>query len=167
MGLTLGALPRNQGKNPTGYKKLYFTDITNVTAIAAATAHVVSADLTMDGAAVFEEIQFDDEAGAWLSTDEPDANGTTGHVYNVTAFLAGNSSALKAAVDAIDGVSLALIGETKDGKYELLFEVDRGIRLRVVGENNGKPGSRRGYLLQGSNDFNNLPYEYTGTIATS
>lgn len=163
----LSNIPRNSGKNPTGYKTLYVTPIENVTAIPAATDYVVGTDFTLTAGSIFSEIQFDTEGGAFLTIATPDANGTTGYNYTLTAFVAGNTAAQKAAIDGMDGVYLAIIGVTKDNKNEILFEVGRGMRLMPAKEDAARAGGRRGYALVGNMDFNGLPLEYTGAIVTT
>ncbi len=165
MPVTLAKIAKQQGKNPTGLKAIYVTDIDNVLTIPAPAAHVISTDIGLEPGAVFTKIEFDNEAGAVLTIDEPDANGTTGDVYTLNAFVAGNSSAQKDAMEAHKGVELAIITEDKAGVRELLFEVGRGIRLRKTKEDGQKAGTRRGHLFQGTMDFNNDPYQYTGAIA--
>ena len=163
--INLSPVPRNKGKNPTGYKAIYVADMDSVTAIPAAVDSVVSTDLTLDAdPGGFVKIQFDQEGGAFLTTEQPDATGTTGDNYTLTVFVAGNNSEQKAALEKIDGVYLAIIGVTKDGKNELLFDMDRGIRLMRAKGDGARAGTARGYTLTGNMDFNQLPYEYTGAI---
>lgn len=164
---TVSAIPKQEGKNHTGYKKLYACPEVDVSAIPAASTGDVASAITMVTAKVFYELPIDPEAGAFLTTEEPEAEGSTGDMYTVTAFLAGQSAAQRAAAESWDGVYCILIGERMDGVHEIIGEVGRGIRLRRNFENAGKPGSRVGLALQGSMDFTHLPYEYSdGTIAT-
>ena len=163
--ISLNTISSVQAKNATGYKRLYITAVENVAAIAAHSAHVISSDITMVTDQVFYKVLPDGEGGAWLSIEEPEAEGTTGYLYTLNVFIAGDTAALKDDIDAIDGVDLIVLGEKKDGVIELIGEIDRGIRLRINKEDGAKPGTRKGYLLTGQQDFNNLPYEYSGTIA--
>lgn len=167
MAINLSSVPKNQGKNPTGYKSIYMIDIDAVTDIPAAVDSVVSTDITLAATFFWKKIGFDTEGGAFLTTEQPAANGTTGDNYTLTIFTAGNTSAQKAAIEQFDGVYLAIIGETKDGKFELLFEKDRGMRLMRAKNDAPRAGSPRGFTFTGSMDFNNLPFEYTGAIAES
>jgi hypothetical protein len=163
---TVTAIPLLEGKNAPGYKRAWITPAVNVTAIAAAVAGDVPTAITMAAAAVFAPLPLDPEAGAFLTTETPEAEGSTGYMYTFTGFLAGQSAAQRAAIDSYDGVYCIILAERQDGVVEIIGEVGRGIRLRFTGENAAKAGSRVGQALVGSMDFNHLPYEYSdGTIA--
>ena len=105
---------------------------------------VISADLTLEAGSFFVPIEFEKEAGAYFTFDEPDANGTTGYMYTVNVFVSNNTAAQKVAIDLMDGVPLALIAVDKTGRRELLFDITEnvktGIRLRPTKEDGGKPG---------------------------
>ena len=164
MTITLAQVKSGQVKNPTGYKRFWVTAIENITSIPAPTGHVISGDIVMEAAQVFYKFIPDGQGGAWSTSEEDTSEGTTGDTVTFSAFFAGDTAALKASLEPICGVDLIILAEKKDGVIELLGEVDRGIRLTRNKEDGAKPGTRKGYLLSGQNDFNNLPYEYTGTI---
>lgn len=164
---TVTAIPLIEGKNHPGWKKLYAAPAVDVETIPAPSSGDVATAITMVSTKVFTELPIDPEAGAFLATEEPEAEGSTGDMYTVTAFLAGQSAAQRAAAESWDGVYCILIGIRHDDVAEIIGEVGRGIRLRRNFENAGKAGSRVGLALQGSMDYSHLPYEYSdGTIAT-
>lgn len=160
---TVSTIPRQEGKNHPGYRRLYATPAVDVSAIPAASAGDVATAITMVTSKVFYEIPLDPEAGAFLSTEGATAEGTTGDKYTLTAFLAGKSAAQRAAADTWDGVYSILIGERMDGVKEILGEVGRGMRCTRNMEE-GKD-ARSGIMLTWTMDYDHLPYEYSdGTI---
>lgn len=164
---TVAAIPLIEGKNGNGWKKMYICPRVDVSAIPAASSGDVASAITMVTDKVFYEVPVDPEAGAFWATTQPEAEGTTGDELTITAFIAGDSAAQRAALDQWDGVYCIVIGQRKDGTYEIIGDTDRGIRLRRNKEDAGKSGSRNGYNLVGVMDFENLPYTYSdGTIAT-
>jgi len=166
MAPVVSPIPRVEGKNPNGYKRVWAAPEVDVTTIPDATDGDVASAITMEMTKVFHPLPIDPEAGAFLTAETPEAEGSTGFQYNFTAFLAGKSAAQRAAVDTFDGVYCILIAERMDGTYEIIGEVGRGIRLRFSLEDAGQPGSRSGLAVQGSMSYNHLPYEYSdGTIA--
>ena len=169
--INLSGIPAGKGKNPPGLAALYMIDLEAIEAIPAAVSGEITTDLTLASGSTFVEIGIEPEAGAFFTIEEPDANGTTGYNITVNVFVANDSKEQITAIDAIDGVPLALIAVDKKGNKRLLFEqiegVNRGIRLKPGKEDAGKPGTRKGFLLTGMNDFNNLPPFYTGAITTA
>ena len=166
MPAALTPIPRNDGKNMPGYRKLYLTPMVDVEAIPAAVASDVPTAITMVAAKVFVAVPFDPEAGCFLTIETPEAEGSTGYMYNLQGFIAGNTAAIRAAVETYDGVECIPVGELQDGTLEIIGEVGRGITLRFNFENGGKAGNRVGYAFTGKMDFNHLPYTYSdGTIA--
>jgi hypothetical protein len=163
MPITLITVPRSEAKNPPGLAELWIAPASSVATIGAPTAMDVST-ITMVATEVFVELQVDPEASAMLTTEQPESEGGTGHVYTLDVLAVGNSSGLKNAIDTFDGVPLIIIGKTKDGIMEIYGEEKRGFRLRAKKEDATKPGNARGYRLTGSMDFDHLPYEFSGTI---
>jgi hypothetical protein len=163
---TVTPIPLLEGKNAPGYRKVYICPASDVSAIAAAVAGDVATAITMVATKTFAVLPIDPEAGAFLTIEQPEAEGSTGYMYTFTAFLAGQSAAQRAAIDSYDGVYCLLIGQRANGTLEIIGEVGRGMRLRPAFENAGKAGNRVGIALVGSMDYPNLPYEYSdGTIA--
>lgn len=163
---TVSAISRVEGKNAPGYKRVWLTPEADVASIPAASSGDVATAITMESTKVFYPLPLDPEAGAFLSIEEPEAEGSTGYVYNFSSFLAGQAAAQRAAVESWDGVYCIIVAERMDGVKEIIGEPDRGIRLRINLENAGQPGSRVGLSLQGSMSYDHLPYEYSdGTVA--
>lgn len=161
---TVSTIPRKEGKNHVGYRRLYATPAVDVDTIPAASSGDVATAITMITDKVFHEIPLDPEAGAFLNTEGSTAEGTTGDQYTVTAFLAGKSAAQRAAADEWDGVYSILVGERMDGVKEIIGEVGRGLRCTRNMEES--KGGRSGIMLTWTMDFDHLPYEYSdGTIA--
>ncbi|MEM7297622.1 MAG: hypothetical protein AAF391_05085 [Bacteroidota bacterium] len=166
MPITLLSASRNEAKNPSGFSRLFIAPASSFISIPGHTNMVVVTDIVMQLSAVFVEVQLDPEASAMVTIESPASEGGTGYVYKPEIFLPGNSPALKAAIESWDGIPLILIGVDKAGIMEIYGEVGRGIRLRANKEDGTKPGTARGYRLSGEQDYNHLPYGYTGTIAT-
>lgn len=168
MAVTLSAIPRKEGKSAPGYRKLYFAYDQDVETIPAATAMDVATPITMVLSKIFYALGFDAEAGAFLTVEEPEAEGSTGYNYTLQGFIAGDTAEIRAAIEALDGNPCIFIGEKKDGVMDIIGEVGRGIRLRFNKEDAGKAGTRVGYAFSGVMDYNHLPYTYSdGTVTTA
>jgi hypothetical protein len=168
MAVTLSAIPRKEGKNAPGYRKLYFTHDKAVDIIPEATGMDVATAITMVLGEIFYDLGFDAEAGAFLTVEEPESEGSTGYNYTLQGFIAGDTAAIRAAIEALDGNPCIFIGEKKDGAMDIIGEIGRGIRLRFNKEDAGRSGSRVGYAFTGTLDYDHLPYTYSdGTVPTS
>lgn len=164
--MSLSAFPAHTGQNSSsGYAKVWLAAKEDVQTIPAAASGDVATAITMTTGKVFTVFPFDEEVGAYLSTEGLDAEGTTDDTYTFTAFYRANSAAARAALDALDGVYCIIIGERMDGVKEIIGDTDRGIRLKRTGEN--AKGGRVGTMFTGTQTYNHLPYTYSdGTIAT-
>lgn len=163
---TVSAIALIEGKNPNGWKKMWLAPRVDVSAIPAASAGDVASAITMVTSKVFFPIPIDPEGETFWTTEEPESPGGTGDVLTLNAFIAGDSAARRAALDTWDGVYCIAIGQRKDGVYEIIGDVDTGIRMRRSKVDAGAPGNPSGYNLVGTIEVNHLPYTYSdGTIA--
>lgn len=158
----------NKGNNP-GYSRLYAAFKDDISAIPAASNGDVATAISMNGAAVFYEIEFDSEVGAYCTTEEQGGDGQYGQKkYTINGHIAGDDASIKSVIDAYAGVELVLVGKRKsDGVHEILGDLDQGIVLKFTKDTGGRSGNANGYNFTGSQDYNHEPYDYSdGTIAT-
>lgn len=168
MTVALGTLSTNDGKNSPGYKKLYAIYDQDIETIPAASSMDVGSAVTLASMKIWKEIVFDHESGCFLTIEEPESEGGTGYTYTLQGFIAGDTAAIRTAVETFDGVPCVFIGEKLDGTLDIIGETDKGIRLRFNKEDAGRAGNRIGYAFSGSMDYDHLPYTYSdGTITTS
>lgn len=163
--MPLQSFPTSTGKpSSTGYAQVFAIETEELDTIPAAVNMDIAAPITTVAGAVWTNLPFDTDAGAFLSTEEPDLAGTTDHVYTLTFFYPGRTSPLRVALNDFDGKYCTFIGVYPDGTREVIGDAKRGMRLLMNGEN--AKGSRVGYALTGKQTYGHLPYSYTdGTIS--
>lgn len=162
MAVLLATIARVNGKNIKGYKRLYAAFEKHISAIPADTDGDVATAITMDGANVFVEIEFDHESGAMSKAEEQDGDGSYGDILTtLEGHCAGNNAALKNQLDKFIGVQCVFVGERKnDGVLEIIGEKGLGIVLKFK-------QTETGWDFSGKQNYNHFPYDYSdGTIPT-
>ncbi len=162
---TLTALPVHDADNTPGFKKLWASPTANITSFGAVSSGEISA-VTMSASNVFVELPVDPEGGAFFTSEQPEAEGTTGDNYSFQYFSPGYKAAFIVAAETFNGVHCTLIGEMHDGTKKILGDETRGMILRRNFESSNQAGNRQGLLMQGKLLMNHLPYGFTGTVPT-
>lgn len=167
MAVSLAGIDRIDAKNTPGYSELYAMYEKDIDAIPADTNFAVTTAITMVATKRMWKIEFDAESGAFCKTVEETADGAYGnYTYTLTVHIAGDNAALKNQINKFCGVPCVFLGKRKsDGIFEIIGEKGRGLVLKSEKQDEGRSGSRKGYDLVATLDYNHLPYDYTdGTL---
>lgn len=133
----------------------------DVTAIPAATNHVIAGDITLEADKYFYEIGIDKVGSSFKFSSS--GEGMSKQFDNTAAlFVNGvHADVSKVVTNFIRGNYIVII-QDKNGNRWLLGAVGDGAEIGVEAQND-----RNGYTLSALWSNTDLPYKYTGTILTN
>jgi len=138
-------------------RKLYITTAAKVDAIAAATAHVISTDITMESTMVFYAWSFSKEESSYESTQDENGMWQT----SVKIFIEKLASATTNILVGMNGDNYIAIVVDRNGSKRLVGDINNGCTVRVKEMTTPK----NGYEVTITWSSPLAPYFYTGAIA--
>lgn len=138
-------------------RKLFITTADKVTAIAAATAHVVSTDITMVSTMLFYEWWFSKEESSFESAQDENGLWQT----TVKIFIEKMEAAKSAVLNGMNGDNYIAIPVDKNGNKRIVGDKNNGCTVRVKSMTTPKNGYEVTITWSSALE----PYFYTGAIA--
>lgn len=164
--MSLAKFSRPAGANTPGKRKAYVALEADVATIPAATAGVVSTDITMETAKTFFEIEITEDTGQgrWTRTGfEADSVGYT-HMFE--GFVPKNGKTNELNLEALDNQRVIIVAEGNNGAGDMVILGEKGKGL-IVRTEEAEDAERSGFLLVASQSgYSHTPYSYTGTVTT-
>lgn len=138
-------------------RKLYITTAAKVSAIASASAHVVSTDITMVSTMVFYAWNFSKEESSFESIQDENGMWQT----TVKIFIEKLASATSNILNGMNGDNYIAIPVDRNGNKRLVGDINNGCTVRVKEQTTPK----NGYEVTITWSSPQSPYFYTGAIA--
>lgn len=166
MSLATG-FTRPTGSHVPMVRKAYAVLEEDVDAIAAATANVISTDITMVATKVFLELEIIESSGKKLWQRQGFDNDSVSYMHRFEA-LVTTGPENEAALQAMDNKRVIIIAEGNNGSTDkyILGEKGKGLIVKTAEATDEADNATFLFIAEQSN-YSHAPYKYEGTVTLS
>uniref|UniRef100_UPI004047AD27 hypothetical protein n=1 Tax=Roseivirga sp. TaxID=1964215 RepID=UPI004047AD27 len=141
--------------------------VDDVATVPAATANVITTDITMVVGKVFVEIEIIESSGKKLWTRQGFENDSVNYIHRFEA-LVSTTPANEVSLLEMDNKRVLIVAEGNNGSTDkyLLGELSKGLIVKTA-ESTDEADNRTFLLIAEQGNYSHMPYKYEGVITTA